>query len=268
MIPRYTHPEMQAVWTDQNRFSIWLEIETLALEAMVAEGLAPGSALDDVRAKAGFDAKRILEIEEQVKHDVIAFLTNVAENVGPSARYLHRGMTSSDVLDTSFAVQLKQSGELIQRDLAGVLESLKKRAEEHRHTPCIGRTHGMHAEPITFGLKLLSWYAELRRAKKRLESAISEISVGKISGAVGTYSSVSPRVEAHVLSKLGLEPETVATQIVSRDRHAAFFEALALLGSSIERFCVEIRHLQRTEVAEVEELFSPGQKGSSAMPHK
>jgi adenylosuccinate lyase len=259
---------MAALWSDESRFTIWLQLETFALEYMVKEGLAPKQALDDVKKKAAFDTGRVLEIENEVKHDVIAFLTNVAESVGPSARFLHRGLTSSDVLDTALAVQLSKSGALLLKDIGEALDALKARAEEHRHTPCIGRSHGIHAEPITFGLKLIGWYAELKRHRTRLEAAVHGISVGKIAGAVGTYASVSPELEAHVLGKLGLAPETVSTQVVARDRHAVFFCELAALGASIERFATEIRHLQRTEVREAEEYFSRGQKGSSAMPHK
>ena len=268
MIPRYSRDEMASIWTDENRFKIWLEVETLALEAMAKEGKVPEEAAKELREKGNFDKDRVLEIEAEVKHDVIAFLTNVAEYVGPSSRFVHRGMTSSDLLDTSFAVQLKQSGELILKGLEEACTAIKERAEEHKYTPCVGRSHGIHAEPITFGLKLASWYAELRRAEKRLRAAIKEVSVGKIAGAVGTYASISPDVEAYVMSNLGLEPETVSTQIVHRDRHASFFSALALLASSIERFAVEVRHLQRTEVREAEEKFTKDQKGSSAMPHK
>ena len=268
MIARYSRPEMSSIWSDESRFQIWLEVETLALEQMVAEGLAPAEALAAVRERGRFDTPRVLEIEAEVKHDVIAFLTNVAEHAGPLARYVHRGMTSNDLLDTTFAVQLVRSGNLIMAGLAAVLAAVKQRAIETRHTPCIGRSHGIHAEPTTFGLKLAGWYAELRRQERRLAAAIEEVAVGKIAGAVGTYASVSPQVEAHVLNALGLRPETVPTQVVQRDRHAGFFSALALLGCSIERFCVEIRHLQRTEVREAEERFTPGQKGSSAMPHK
>lgn len=268
MIPRYSRPEMAGLWTDEAKYSHWLRIETLALEAMVKEGLAPASAAAAVKSKGAFSVARTLEIEKEVKHDVIAFLTNVAENVGPEARFLHRGMTSSDVLDTCFALQLKASGELILSDLDGLCAALRRRAEEHKHTVCVGRSHGIHAEPTTFGLKLASFYAEFKRAAKRLEAAIAEVSCGKIAGAVGTYASVSPEVELSVLSSLGLKPETVPSQIVHRDRHAAFFSALALTASSVERLATEIRHLQRTEVGEVEESFTKGQKGSSAMPHK
>ncbi len=268
MIPRYSRPEMSNLWSDENRFKIWLEVETLALEGMVMEGSAPKESLAAVKARGAFDTARVLAIEEEVKHDVIAFLTNVAEHVGPEARVLHRGMTSSDLLDTTLAVQLKRSGELLLRGLDAACDALWKRAEEFKYTPCVGRSHGIHAEPTTFGLKLAGWYAELRRARRRLVAAIDEVAVGKIAGAVGTYASVSPKVEAHVFSALGLKSEPVPTQIVSRDRHASFFSALALLACSIERCAVEIRHLQRTEVREAEEKFSAGQKGSSAMPHK
>jgi adenylosuccinate lyase len=268
MIPRYSLPEMTSIWSDENRFKIWLEVETLALEGMVKEGKAPAEALAAVKEKGAFDVERVLEIEAEVKHDVIAFLTNVAEYVGPLSRYVHRGMTSNDLLDTTFAVQLKQSGELILTALDAACDAIKERAIEHQYTPTIGRSHGIHAEPTTFGLKLASWYAELRRQRQRFELALKDVCVGKIAGAVGTYASISPAVEAHTLGTLGLEPETVATQIVHRDRHAAFFSVLAQIGTSIERFSVEIRHLQRTEVREAEESFSKGQKGSSAMPHK
>jgi adenylosuccinate lyase len=268
MIPRYTRPEMAHIWSDENRFSIWLKVETLALEQMVKDGVAPASSLQAVKEKGAFNAARVLEIEQEVKHDVIAFLTNVAEYAGPEARFLHRGMTSSDLLDTSYAVQIAQSGEILLRGLDECLSVVKEKAEAHRYTPCVGRSHGIHAEPTTFGLKLASWYAELARARTRLVAALKEVAVGKIGGAVGTYVSVSPSVEQFVMNELNLTPEAVPTQVVSRDRHASFFAALSLLASSLERFCVEIRHLQRTEVREVEEKFTAGQKGSSAMPHK
>lgn len=268
MIARYSRPEMVALWSDENRFKIWLQVETLALEKMAELGLAPKEAYEEVKKKASFDAKRVLEIEEEVKHDVIAFLTNVAEYVGPSSRFVHRGMTSSDLLDTALAVQLKQSGELILKSLNECIEAVIKRAEEYKLTPCIGRSHGIHAEPITFGSKLMSWAVELHRARKRIQAAVQEVACGKISGPVGTFASIPPEVEAHVMNKLGLTAEQVSTQVVHRDRHAAFFASLALLGSSIERFAVEVRHLQRTEVREAEEKFTSGQKGSSAMPHK
>lgn len=268
MIPRYTRPEMSKIWSDEERFRIWLKIEILALEKMVEEGLASKESLEKVKATAKFDTARVLEIEEKVKHDVIAFLTNVTESVGPAARFLHRGMTSSDVLDTALALQLKSSGELLLKGVERVLSALEKRAKEFKHTPCIGRSHGIHAEPTTFGVKLIGWYSEMRRHKERLSHAIEDISYGKISGAVGTYASVSPAVEQHVMRGLGLKAETVSTQIVPRDRHANFFCALAELGASLERFATEVRHLQRTEVREAEERFTAGQKGSSAMPHK
>lgn len=259
---------MTAIWSDESRLQIWLEVETLALEKMADEGLAPKEAAVAVRARAKVDPKRAFEIEEEVKHDVIAFLTAVSETVGPEARFLHRGMTSNDLLDTSFAVQLKRAGVLILAELDRALTAVRERAEEFRYTPTVGRSHGIHAEPTTFGIKLISWYAELRRARRRIVAALEEVSVGKIAGAVGTYASVPPAVEAHVLQKLGLRAEAVPSQIVHRDRHAAFFNALAVLGSSIERAAVEVRHLQRTEVREAEERFTKGQKGSSAMPHK
>jgi len=268
MITRYSRPEMNALWSDEARFQIWLEVETLAPEAMVEAGLAPREAYEAVKSKGRFDAARVLEIEREVKHDVIAFLTNVAESVGEASRFVHRGMTSSDLLDTTLAVQLLRAGKIILADIDRVLAALKRRALEHKNVPCIGRSHGIHAEPTTFGIKLAGWYAELARQRARVAAAVDEVAYGKISGAVGTYASVPPSVEAHVLGRLGLKAETVATQVVQRDRHAGFFSALALLGCSIERFCVEIRHLQRTEVREVEEKFTPGQKGSSAMPHK
>lgn len=268
MIPRYSRPEMSALWSDDTKYSIWLEVETLALEAMAEQGLAPLEAARVLRQKGRFDSARVLEIEKQVKHDVIAFLTNVAESVGPHSRYVHRGMTSSDLLDTTLAVQLQRSGKLILQGLDRTIELLKKRAEEFRSTPCIGRSHGIHAEPTTFGLKLLGWFTELSRQRKVFCQALELVCVGKISGAVGTFSSIPPEVEASVMQRLGIRAEPVATQVVARDRHAHFFSALALIGSSIERFCIEIRHLQRTEVREVSEAFGDGQKGSSAMPHK
>ncbi|NLF24569.1 MAG: adenylosuccinate lyase [Deltaproteobacteria bacterium] len=268
MLARYSRPEMSRIWSDENRFKIWLEIETLALEKMSEQGSVPREAYLALKEKGSFNVERVLEIEERVKHDVIAFLTNVAESVGPLSRYVHRGMTSSDLLDTALAVQFKQAGALILEGIETTLGLLKERALQYKYTACIGRSHGIHAEPITFGLKLIGWYAELKRQGARVEAALEGVKVGKLAGAVGTYASVSPQVEAHVMTRLGLKPESVPTQIVQRDRHACFFSALAQLGASIERFCVEIRHLQRTEVHEVEEEFSKGQKGSSAMPHK
>ena len=268
MIARYSRPEMSAIWADENKYNVWLRVETVALEGMVKEGLAPKEALTAVRAKGAFSKERVLEIEREVKHDVIAFLTNVAEHVGELSHYTHRGMTSSDLLDTALAVQLKRAGELLLADLDRACAVVKQRAEEFKLTPCIGRSHGIHAEPITFGLKLAGWYAELRRGRERLAFAVRDVAVGKISGPVGTYASIPPAVEAHVMQALGLVPETVATQVVARDRHAHFFQTLALIGASIERCAVEVRHLQRTEVREAEEKFTKGQKGSSAMPHK
>jgi adenylosuccinate lyase len=268
MIERYTHPEMAAIWSDQTRYSIWLEIERYALEGLVAAGHAPREALDAYNAKAAFSVDRVHELELQVKHDVIAFLTNVAEYVGPLSRYVHKGMTSSDVVDTCLAVQMRRAGKLINEQLMSLMAVVKSRCLEFKDTPCIGRSHGIHAEPTTFGVKLAGWYAELRRQQKRLEQAIQTISVGKLSGAVGMYGGITPAVEEMVMAKLELSPETVATQVVARDRHAEFMGCLAQIGSSIERFAVEIRHLQRTEVREVMEGFTPGQKGSSAMPHK
>lgn len=268
MISRYTLPEMAAIWSDEHRSATWLEVELLALEGMAREGLVPAGVAEAVRAKAVANPARADELERELKHDVIAFLTSVAEVVGPDARFLHRGMTSSDLIDTAFAVQLGEAGNLIQGSCAEVLTAVRELAEAHRYTVCIGRSHGIHAEPTTFGLKVLSWHAELQRWSDSFTEALRAIRTGKIAGAVGTYHSVSPSVEAYVLGRLGLQPEAVPTQIVHRDRHARFFSSLALLGASVERIAVELRHLQRTEVREVEEGFSKGQKGSSAMPHK
>ncbi len=268
MIPRYTRPEMAKIFEAENRFKIWLEIETLATEKMADLGIVPKSAAKALKEKGGFDITRIDEIEKEVKHDVIAFLTSVAEHVGPEARYMHQGMTSSDVVDACFSKQLSQASDILLEDMDTLLATLKKRAEEHKGTLCVGRSHGIHAEPTTFGLKLAGHYAVFKRCKERLENAKEEISYGTISGAVGTYATVPPEVESYVMDKMGLKPETVATQVVPRDRHAAFFCALAVTASCIENLAVEIRHLQRTEVREAEEFFSKGQKGSSAMPHK
>lgn len=268
MIPRFTRKEMADIWEPENRFRAWLRVELAACEAQEALGVIPRGATERIREKAHFDVARIDEIEKEVKHDVIAFLTSVKEFVGEEARHIHVGMTSSDVLDTSFSLQLRQAADLIIAGLDRLLAALKKRALEHRGTLCIGRSHGIHAEPTTFGLKLAGHYAAFRRAKERMLLAREEIGVCAISGAVGTYATIDPRVEAHVAMKLGLRQETVSTQVIPRDRHAFFFAALGLLASSIENLAVEIRHLQRTEVREAEEYFSPGQKGSSAMPHK
>jgi adenylosuccinate lyase len=268
MIPRYTNAEMADVWTDDSRYTIWLEIERHALEGLVTVGQAPAEALQAYNERAQFSSERVNQIEREVKHDVIAFLTNVAEHVGPLSRYVHKGMTSSDVVDTCLAVQMRRAGLLLQERLAALMSIIKARALECKDTPCIGRSHGIHAEPTTFGIKLAGWYAELKRQQQRLDAAIDTISVGKLSGAVGTYAGIDPRVEEIVMARLSLKPETVATQVVARDRHAEFMACLAGLASSIERFSVEIRHLQRTEVREVMEGFAVGQKGSSAMPHK
>ncbi len=268
MIPRYTRPEMGRIWEDENRYSKWLQVELAACEAMAQEGLVPRRALDNIKQKASFSVERILEIEQQTKHDVIAFLTNLEEHVGPDSRYIHLGLTSSDILDTSFALLLKEAMERIISGAQEFMEVIKKRAMEHKYTAMIGRSHGIHAEPITFGLKLAVWYEEMKRNVRRLKEALDVISYGKISGAVGTFANVSPRVEAYVCDKLGLKPAPISTQIIQRDRHAQYFTALAVLAGTLEKIAVEIRHLQRTEVLEAEEPFAKGQKGSSAMPHK
>jgi adenylosuccinate lyase len=268
MIPRYARPQMTEIWSPESRFRIWQEIETLATEAMAELGVVPAEAAEAVRARGGFDVARIDEVEREVKHDVIAFLTSLAEHVGPEARFVHQGMTSSDVLDTCFNVQLVRAADLLLADLDGLLDALKRRAMEHKDTLTIGRSHGIHAEPTTFGVKLAFAYAEFARCRERLVGARAEVATAKISGAVGTFANVDPRVEAYVAAKLGLSPEPVSTQIIPRDRHAMFFATLAVIASSVERLATEIRHLQRTEVGEAEEYFSAGQKGSSAMPHK
>jgi len=268
MITRYTRPAMGKIWEDENKFKIWLEIELLACEAQAELGVIPKDAVRVMREKASFSVARIDEIEREVKHDVIAFLTNVAEYVGPEARFMHLGMTSSDVLDSCLAVQMVQSGELLLDDLKKLEAVLARRAKEFKYTIMVGRTHGIHAEPTTFGLKLALWYDETRRNIARLQSAMERISVGQISGAVGTFEHLSPKVEEYVCEKLGLKPAPVSTQILQRDRHAEFMSVLAVIGSSLEKFATEIRHLQKTEVLEAEEYFSKGQKGSSAMPHK
>ncbi|MGH1456986.1 MAG: adenylosuccinate lyase [Alphaproteobacteria bacterium] len=268
MIPRYSRPEMANIFEQENKFKIWLEVETLALEKMAELGTVPQSAAIALREKGNFNVDRINEIEEEVKHDVIAFLTSVAEFVGEDSRYVHQGMTSSDVIDTSFAVMLTQAADLIIGDLEKLMAALKKRSLEHKDTICIGRSHGIHGEPTTFGLKLAGHYAAFKRARDRMIAAKDEVSTITISGAVGTYATASPEIEAHVADKLGLRPETVATQVIPRDRHAMFFATLGVVASSIENLAVEIRHLQRTEVREAEEYFDAKQKGSSAMPHK
>ena len=268
MIPRYTRPEMAAIWEPENRFRIWLEVEIAACEAWNKLGRIPDDALEVIRERADFDIARIDEVEEEVKHDVIAFLTAVGEKIGPQSRYVHMGMTSSDVLDTSFGVQLVQAADLILKGIEEARDAVRAKAFEHRGTVMMGRSHGMHAEPMTFGLKMAIWYEELGRALDRMRRARETVAVGKLSGAVGTYSNIPPEVEAHVCASLGLVPARVATQVLQRDRHAEYMTALALTASGIEKFAVEIRHLMRTEVGEVQEAFTKGQKGSSAMPHK
>jgi adenylosuccinate lyase len=271
MIPRYTRPEMAAIWDPQTRFRIWFEIEAHATDALAELGVVPKEAARTVWEKgkaATFDVARIDEIEREVKHDVIAFLTHLAEIVGPEARFVHQGMTSSDVLDTCLNVQMMRAADLLIADVDKVLAALKRRAFEYRMTPVVGRSHGIHAEPTTFGLKLASAYAEFSRGRARLEAARKEIATCAISGAVGTFAQIAPAVEAHVARAMGLEVEPVSTQVIPRDRHAMYFATLGVIASSMERFATEIRHLQRTEVLEAEEYFSPGQKGSSAMPHK
>lgn len=268
MIPRYARPEMVTIWEPETRFSIWLDIETHAMDAMADLGIVPAEAAKAVREKGAFDVERIDEIEREVKHDVIAFLTSLAEHVGEEARFVHQGMTSSDVLDTCFNVQLTRASDILLADLDALLAALKTRAMEHKMTPCIGRSHAIHAEPTTFGLKLAQAYAEFERCKTRLLATREEIAVCAISGAVGTFANIDPAVEAHVAKAMGLSIEPISTQVIPRDRHAMFFATLGVIASTMERLAVEIRHLQRTEVLEAEEYFSPGQKGSSAMPHK
>jgi adenylosuccinate lyase len=267
MISRYTRPEMGRIWELKNRYAKWLQVEILACEAMAKEGIIPKKALVNIR-KARFSEERILEIEEVTRHDVIAFLENVAESVGPDSRFIHMGLTSSDILDTGFALQLKEAMELIINDVHEFMDTIKAKAKEHKFTAMIGRSHGIHAEPITFGLKLAVWYSEMGRNLKRLEQALETISYGKLSGAVGTFANTSPKIEAYVCEKLGLKPAEASTQIIQRDRHAQYFSTLAVVAGTLEKIAVEIRHLQRTEVLEAEEAFEKGQKGSSAMPHK
>ncbi len=268
MIERYTRPEMGRIWKDANKYEIWLEIETLACEAMAEIGQIPKEAAREIRQKADCSPKRINEIEETTKHDIIAFLTNVEEYIGGLSRYVHLGMTSSDVLDTCLGVQMKQAGEIILSDLNRLKEVLARRAIEHKYTVCVGRSHGIHAEAMTFGLKFALWYDECVRNIGRFERAVEEISTGKINGAVGTFEHLSPFVEKYVCEKLGLRPASITTQVIQRDRHANYLSTIALIGSFLEKIAIEIRHLQRTEVREAEEFFSKGQKGSSAMPHK
>ncbi len=268
MLERYSREEMKRIWTEENKYKTWLEVEILAAEAWAKLGVIPEEAAREIREKANFDEKRILEIEKETRHDVIAFLTNVAEYVGPAARYLHWGLTSSDMLDTAMALRMRQAMEIIIGDVKECLETIKKRALEHKNTVMIGRSHGIHAEPITFGLKLAIWYDEMKRNLQRLEAAKKTIATGKISGAVGTFAHVDPRVEEYVCEKLGLRPAPVSNQVIQRDRYAEVFTALAILSGTVEKIATEIRHLQRTEVLEAEEYFRKGQKGSSAMPHK
>ena len=268
MISRYTRPEMERIWTEQRKFETWLEIELLACESLAELGQIPRDAVKEIRAKASFDVQRVSEIEKETKHDVIAFLTSVGEYIGPLSKYLHYGLTSSDVLDTSLALLLKEASDLILRDIHQLLGVLKEKAYQHKETLMIGRSHGVHAEPITFGLKMALWHDEMKRNFLRMERAKEAVCVGKISGAVGTFAHIPPSVEEYVCKRLGLKAAPISTQIVQRDLHAEFFTTLAIIASSIEKFAVELRHLQRTEVLEAEEFFSKGQKGSSSMPHK
>jgi adenylosuccinate lyase len=268
MIKRYTRPEMGAVWELENKYRKWLDVELAVCEAWAEMGRIPKGALRTIKERAAFDAGRIEEIEAEVKHDVIAFLTSVAEHVGPDSRYIHMGLTSSDVLDTALSLLMRQSLDMIIRDVNALRGALKEKAYEHKDTPCMGRSHGVHAEPMTFGLKFALWHVEMGRNLERLRRARRTISVGKLSGAVGTFSNVPPKLEEKVLRRLGLRAEPVATQVVQRDRHAEYLTALAILGAGMEKIAVELRHLQRTEVLEAEEPFAKGQKGSSAMPHK
>jgi adenylosuccinate lyase len=268
VIERYTLPEMGKIWTDEYRFQTWLEVEIAVCEAQAEFGYIPQEAVDEIKAKANFDVQRVLEIEAEVRHDVIAFLTNVNEYVGDAGRYIHLGLTSSDVLDTALSLQLVASLNLILEYLEDLIQAIRYQAQQHRYTVMVGRSHGIHAEPITFGFKLAGWLAEVLRNRERLVRLRKDIAIGKISGAVGTYANIEPKVEALSCQILGLEPDTASTQVISRDRHAEFVQQLALLAASLERFAVEIRNLQRTDVLEVEEFFAKGQKGSSAMPHK
>ncbi len=268
MIHRYTRPEMGTLWTDEAKFQTWLEIEIYACEAQAELGLVPPEALPDIRERSDFSVERINELEKTLNHDVIAFLTNVAENVGEASRYVHLGLTSSDVVDTALAAVTRRAGLLLREGVMGLMDVIAVRAKEHKFTPMIGRTHGIHAEPMTFGLKMALWHEEMRRNLERLDRAIERISFGKISGAVGTYANIDPFVEKYVCEKMGLKPSPISTQILQRDRHAEFLSTIAIIGGSLEKFATEIRHLQKTEVLEVEEFFAKGQKGSSAMPHK
>jgi len=268
MIQRYTRPEMGRIWSEENGFQKWLEVEILAAEGMARLGKVPKAAIARIKRKARFKVKRIRAIEGEVKHEIIAFLSSVAESIGDDARYLHVGMTSSDVMDTALALQFKEASVLLVQDIKDLMKVLRRQAARYKWTEMIGRTHGVHAEPITFGLKLALWYQEMARNLARLEKAVDDICVGQISGAVGTFAQISPKVEAYVCRRAGLKPALVSNQIIQRDRHAYYFATLAIIASSLEKFAVEIRHLQRTEVQEAEEPFTAGQKGSSAMPHK
>jgi adenylosuccinate lyase len=268
MIPRYTHPDMGRIWSDQRRYETWLLVETAAAEAMAAVGIVPPEAARDIRERGAFDIARIEEIEQVTQHDVIAFTTAVAEKVGPSARWLHFGLTSSDVIDTAQALQMREACDVLLNDLELLADAIRVRALEHRRTPMIGRTHGVHAEPMTFGLKLALWYAEVGRDIERMRRARAVVSVGKLSGAVGTFGHLPPQIEEEVCRRLGLEPAPVASQVIQRDRHAELLTTIAIIGASLEKFALEIRGLQKTEIGEVEEPFGQGQKGSSAMPHK
>ncbi|MBI1922422.1 MAG: adenylosuccinate lyase [Geobacter sp.] len=268
MIERYSRTEMTKIWSAENRYRKWLDVELYACEAHAELGAIPHEAVERIKAKASFDVDRIDEIERTVKHDVIAFLTSVSDYIGDDSRFVHLGMTSSDVLDTSFAMLLQEASDLIIDDIKRLMEVIKRRAFEHKMTPMMGRSHGIHAEPVTFGLKMALWYDEMRRNLRRMEAAREVVSYGMISGAVGTFANIDPRVEEYVCKKVGLKPAPASTQVIQRDRHAEFFSTLAIIASSLEKFAVEIRHLQRTEVLEAEEFFSKGQKGSSAMPHK
>ena len=268
MIARYTRPQMGQIWSDENKYRMWLAVETAASETLAEDGIVPAEAAKAIRERGDFSVARIQEIEAEVKHDVIAFTTAVAEKIGPESRWLHYGLTSNDVVDTAQALQIRAASALIREDLVALIEVLKARALEFKHTPTIGRTHGIHAEPTTFGLKLLNWYAEMHRNLERFDTAAEQIRIGKLSGAVGTFGHLSPKHEERICEKLGLKPAPVATQVIQRDRHAHYISTLAIITSTLDKIAVEIRHLQRTEVREAEEFFSEKQKGSSAMPHK
>ena len=268
MIPRYTRPEMGRIWSEENGFQKWLDVEILAAEGLSKLGKVPKAAIARIRKKARFDVKRIRAIEAEVKHEIIAFLSAVAESIGDDARYLHAGMTSSDVMDTALAIQFKEASAILEQDIKDLMQVLRRQAHKYKRTVMIGRTHGVHAEPITFGLKLALWYQEMARHLERFRKAVDDICVGQISGAVGTFAQISPKVEAYVCKKSGLKPAPISNQIIQRDRHAYYFATLAIVASSLEKFAAEIRHLQRSEVREAEEPFTEGQKGSSAMPHK